>query len=239
MIRLIKLRVASKRMIVLRNNIAKKAKEQYDFGQCVAALDTLQQAIYFGDLPSRAHMAWILLGFRGVASNYAKAFELVKEGSYLGCFQCQGVLAYCHLNGLGCTNDAVIAHQLALGSYTEGSPYGQYALASTYNRTGYDVQSIIILLLAAVQNLADAQNSLGLMNSFGLGIAQDHTKALMWYTLAANQGHTIAILNVAHYYEVGIGVAVNKKEAKRWYLLGKAAGCTIATRQLDNLDISA
>ena len=45
---------------------------------------------------------------------------------------------------------------------------------------------------AANQGHLDAQFSVGLMCSKGLGVAKDDAKAVEWWKKAANQGHAIA-----------------------------------------------
>ena len=58
----------------------------------------------------------------------------------------------------------------------------------------------------------------------GLGVAQDYAEALRLFQLAAAQGHTLALFNVAYCYEEGQGVPKNKSEAIRWYRRAQAAG---------------
>jgi len=49
--------------------------------------------------------------------------------------------------------------------------------------------------LAAEQGNADAQNSLGAVYGYGLGVPQDNIAAYMWFNLAAAQGNEGAIKN--------------------------------------------
>jgi hypothetical protein len=95
--------VAAGLAAAVRDKVAKEAEELCASGQCATAVVPLQRAIYLGDLPSRALLAWLLLdGREGVAKDDNRAFELAGEGVRLGCYHCQGVVAYCYCWGRGC-----------------------------------------------------------------------------------------------------------------------------------------
>jgi TPR repeat protein len=49
--------------------------------------------------------------------------------------------------------------------------------------------------LAADQELAEAQLSLGVMYDQGRGVPQNYVEAYKWYALSAAQGNTIAVTN--------------------------------------------
>ena len=53
--------VAAGLAAALRDKVAKEAEELCASGQCAAAAVPLQRAIDFGDLPSRASKAWLLI----------------------------------------------------------------------------------------------------------------------------------------------------------------------------------
>ena len=170
-------------------------------GQCVAAMVCLNLAAARGHLPSRALMAHMLICYReGVAWDYRTAFELVVEGTRLGCHHCQGVMAFCYLHGFGCVIDEARSLELALESSGSGSGsrYGQYVLGRLYHHGAGGVaqdyaQALAFYRLAAAQNLDDAQYSLGVLYYVGLGVAQDYAEALRWYKLAAAQGDMHAL----------------------------------------------
>ena len=227
--------VASKRMAAVRDKAAKEAEELCALGQFVAAQVPLQLAIDLKHLPSRALKAWLhISGREGVAKNWKTAFELAEEGARLGCHLCQGVLAYCHLIGCGCTRDEAQSLELARESSGRGSRYGQLTLGALHLARD-DAQAVAFLRLAAAQGLDEAQNGLGGMHFHGHGVAQDFAEALRWWQLAAAQGHPTALYRVAHCYELGHGVRKNKAAAIRWYMRAKAAGNTYAAAQLRRL----
>jgi len=113
----------------VRDKVAKEAEELCASGQCAAAVVPLQRAIDWGDLPSRALKAWLLLeGREGIAEDCETAFELAEEGARLGCHHCQGVLAYCHWRAWGCEVDYARSLELTRESSGRGSRYGQHTL---------------------------------------------------------------------------------------------------------------
>ena len=98
-------------------------------GQCAAAMVQLGRSIKNGYLPSRALKAWLFIdGREGVAQDENGAFELVEEGTRLGC---QGVLAFCYFRSCGCKFNVSNWEQslsLARKSSGLGSRYGQVTL---------------------------------------------------------------------------------------------------------------
>ena len=238
MMRIIAMRVMSKSLPLVR---AKEAEELYALGQCAAAQGPLQKAIDFGDLSSRALKAWMLLiGREGVPKDCNGAFELVQEGSRLGCHHCQGVMAECYRwAARGVRNDK-LSLKLARNSSYLGSRYGQFVLGKLYENGGGGIawsnaQAVAFYRLAAAQNLDEAQCSLGNMYYDGLSVAQDYDEALQWHHLAAAKGHPDALFFVAASHEYGEGVPENKAEAIRWYGRAQAAGSPAAEDALQSL----
>jgi TPR repeat protein len=231
-------RVASKLMAAVRDKAAKEAEELCASGQCAAAVVPLQRAIHLGDLSSLALKALLHIhGREGVAVDRKRAFGLVEEGARLGCHHCQGVLAYCYLNGFGCNVDRARSLELARESSRKGSRYGQRTLGE-FHRWGLggvaqdSAQAVAFHRLAAAQGLDEAQYTLGNMYYCGFGVAQDDAEALRWYQLAAAQGDPGALHNVAFCHEHGRGVRKSKAAAIRWYKRAQAAGHPYAAGEL-------
>ncbi len=67
-------RVAAVLAAAVRDKVAKEAGELCASGQCAAAVVSLQRAIAFGDLPSRALKAWLIIeGREGVARDFIQS----------------------------------------------------------------------------------------------------------------------------------------------------------------------
>jgi TPR repeat protein len=214
------------------NKAGEEAEELCASGQCAAAAVALKLAVDLGHLPSRALMAHMLIdGREGVAQDCNRAFELVEQGARLGCHHCQGVLAFCCLDGLGCEVDKERSLELARESSRHGSRYGQCTLGDLYedeDGAGGIVrdraQAIALYRLAAAQNFDDAQYRLGGFYGYGIGVDQNHVEALRLLQLAAAQGHRLAMFLIAALYEYGEGTRKNKAAAIRWYKHAQAAG---------------
>jgi len=228
-------RVAAGLAAAVRDEVAKEAEELCASGRCGAAVVALQLAIDFGDSSSRALMAWLLIaGREGVSKERERGFELAEEGAGLGCYRCQGVLAYCYLFGYGCEEDEARSLELARESSGRGSRYGQVTLGELHHSGAGglaqdDDQAVAFWRLAAAQGLDAAQLSLGVMHRYGAeGLAKDNAQALALYRLAAAQGLDGAQGNLGHMYDNGEGVAQDYAEALRWYHLAAAQGHPMA-----------
>jgi len=234
-------RVAAGLAAAVRDKVAKEAKELCATGQCAAAVVPLQCAIDFGDLPSLALKASLLIdGREGVAMDHKRAFELVEEGTRLGCCHCQGVMATCYLNGFGCSKDGVRSLALARASAGEGSKYGQRTLGHLYQMGAGGVPqdyaaAVVQYRLAAAQGYDEAQNALGFLYYMGNGVAKGYAESLRWFKLAAAQGLSVAFCNVGVFYEEGYSVAADRAEAIRWYKRAAAAGFSGAAAALKRL----
>ncbi len=67
--------------------------------------------------------------------------------------------------------------------------------------------------LAAAQGDASAQDNLGYMFDYGLGVARDRAEALRLYRFSAAQGLADAQYNLGFVFENGQGVARDRAEA--------------------------
>lgn len=73
--------------------------------------------------------------------------------------------------------------------------------------------------LALLNGNASALHMVGLMYSTGIGgaVERDQARALLYYTFAANRGHTRAEMTVAHRHHAGIGTPKNCDVAAKYY----------------------
>ncbi|KAK3362636.1 hypothetical protein B0T25DRAFT_490706 [Lasiosphaeria hispida] len=73
--------------------------------------------------------------------------------------------------------------------------------------------------LAILNGNSSAQYMLGLMYSTGIGgaVEQDQARALLYYTFAADQGHTRAEMTVAHRHHAGIATPKSCENAVKYY----------------------
>ncbi|KAL2141497.1 hypothetical protein VTI28DRAFT_2371 [Corynascus sepedonium] len=73
--------------------------------------------------------------------------------------------------------------------------------------------------LASLNGNSSALYMIGMMYSTGIGgaVERDQARALLYYTFAANKGHTRAEMTVAHRHHAGIGTPKNCESAVRYY----------------------
>jgi TPR repeat protein len=234
-------RVAAAQVAATPEGLHAQAQALRAAGECAAAAALLEDAIGRGHVLSRADLADMLIdGREGVAMDHKRAFELVEEGTRLGCCHSQGVMARCYAGGFGCSKDAARSLALARASAGEGSKYGQRTLGYLYQMGEGGVAkdyaaAVAQYRLAAAQGYDWAQNNLGYMYGTGNGVALDYAEALRWYKLAAAQGIGVALDNVGWYYEKGLGVAADRAEAIRWYKRAAAAGDSVSADALKRL----
>jgi uncharacterized protein len=69
----------------------------------------------------------------------------------------------------------------------------------------------------ADQEDAGAQEHLGLMYLYGLGVPVDYAAALRWFHKAANQGYVPAQYALGDIYNLGRAAPKNYAEAMKWY----------------------
>ncbi|MCD8071397.1 MAG: sel1 repeat family protein, partial [Akkermansiaceae bacterium] len=62
-----------------------------------------------------------------------------------------------------------------------------------------------------------AQYDLARRYASGMGMQADMDSAVLWYGIAAEQGHAPAQFELACCYETGVGVGKNERKAAHWY----------------------
>ena len=67
---------------------------------------------------------------------------------------------------------------------------------------------------------AFAENNIGYLYEYGLGVRQSYVEAMAWYRKAANKNLAQAQFNIGTLYYYGYGVERNTREAVRWFRQG-------------------
>lgn len=124
--------------------------------------------------------------------------------------------------GRGVPLDEQEAFRLLKKSADLGHPSAMQSLGSMFlhgtSVVSKDVgKGVAWLKTAANQNLADAQNALGVLYADGSVVPVNTKEAVIWYQRAAEQGHAIAQANLAHMYRFGRGVKRELVTAYKWY----------------------
>ncbi len=95
-------------------------------------------------------------------------------------------------------------------------------------------------LVAKIRALADtgnpdAQYILGLLYYYGLGVQQDYTQSLKFYTQASSGGSVEAMNNLAQLYDCGAGVQRDPKKAVEYFEKAAMKGFPLAAYNLGTL----
>ncbi|MNE36201.1 Beta-lactamase HcpA precursor [compost metagenome] len=91
------------------------------------------------------------------------------------------------------------------------------------------------ILIAAREDVLDAQALLGQILLDGQGIAQDQPLAVRWFDIAARRGHVMARNMLGRCHEHGWGCAADASSAARHYRLAVTAGLDWAMYNYANL----
>ena len=126
--------------------------------------------------------------------------------------------------GRGVAKNEDEGQRLLKKSADQGHPRAMLALGTLYLQGSETIpqdvgKGVAWLKAAAGQNLADAQNVLGVLYSDGKQVPTNTKEAVMWYQRAADQGHAIAQANLAHMYRFGRGVKRELITAYKWYTI--------------------
>ncbi|MNP31593.1 Beta-lactamase HcpA precursor [compost metagenome] len=79
---------------------------------------------------------------------------------------------------------------------------------------------------------------MGWLHENGYGVPKDNSKAIEYYALAVEQGHSTGQHNLGYFYEQGIGVPKDENKAFEYYTLSAQQGDSNGQRKLGELHIS-
>ena len=155
-----------------------------------------------GDAVAKYALGEVL--FQVIPTDVPRALELFKESANLGFAQAQATLGGLHFRGLPgiLDKDEKLAISLLSESVKMKSLTGRFNLGMAYYN-GHGVardldKAVQWFELAVSQNFSDAQHSLGLLYINGAdGFASRPSRGLELLKLAAEQGHKLAIEQVA------------------------------------------
>ena len=223
----------------------------------VEAVHWYQLAADEGEAAAQFNLGLMYQDGHGVEQNYAKAFELFDLAAAQEYNAAYTSIGYLYSKGYGVEKNDDKAVQYYELAAEQDDPYGIYNLANNYDYgrgAEQDLTRAITLYQEVLQYgnpiyhqdiLISAARRLGQMHDEGIGVNQNHVKALeyyqqaadlndeyslgvlyesqqnfaeaiYWYRRAANEGIKSAMEKLVVIYEEGIGVSVNEEEAERW-----------------------
>ena len=130
------------------------------------------------------------------ASNYEKAFRLLKPFAEQGHAAVQAILGYMYTTGNGVPKDDAKAVYWYLKAAEQGNAKAQANFGGLYGQ-GVGVpkdaaKEVYWYRKAAEQGVAQAQGNLGAMYHNGVGVPEDYVQAYAWSSIAAAQGRGMA-----------------------------------------------
>ena len=179
-----------------------------------------------------------------VVKDLEKSFQYYSKGAELGDHTSKLLLSTFYKKGFVVEKDLEKAKALDQDAYdfyyekavAEDDREAQFRLGNFYFSgmplIGLDkdyIQAAEWYEKSAKNGLDHAQNNLGNMYAFGIGVGQNFEKAFYWYSQAAERMHLEAMSNVANFYYLGRGVEQNFDKAVAYHT--KAANLGYANSQ--------
>lgn len=134
-----------------------------------------------------------------------------------------------YLNAYLSPPDKPLTHEQLLKSAEKGDAESQYQMGLDYYRKGEKdpanySQAVAWYKKAALQGHPSAQNNLGVMYRYGLGVPKDALEAMKWYRLAADKD-SLSAYNVGKlYYYKTTGIPQSYPESMKWFQKAQKEG---------------
>lgn len=132
--------------------------------------------------------------------------------------------------------DLIAAMPLLRRAADAGNAEAQAAIGEILNQSDFGEEAIAYFRKSAAQGNADGQYDLGTMLAAGRGAPKNPTEARKWVLLAAEQGHQLAINELAQaYINGGLDIPDNSRqsaEALRWIRAAADNGYLTAMEKL-------
>jgi len=93
-------------------------------------------------------------------------------------------------------------------------------------------------LQSAQNGIAEAQNRMGYLYEYGLGVPQDFREAARYFNSAAEQKLAVSEYNLGHMYQYGQGVQQDLVSALMWFTLAAAKGDAEAKKRVEIVGMS-
>lgn len=191
-------------------------------------------------IDAKEYSAYLAFGDyeENVKKDLKAALVEYERGKDAGQIDCTLRTADFYLEGKGVAKDTARGLALLAKAAEAGNPIANYRLA-VQDLSG-DKPDLLVgyghLLKAASENLAEAQNELGLLYLSGKLSSADATAGIAWLTRAAQGGNAQAQNNLATLYERGAaGLTRNLENAGQLYSLAANQGNGPATLALARL----
>ncbi|MCE5294554.1 MAG: F-box/SEL1-like repeat protein [Chlamydiales bacterium] len=177
-----------------------------------------RKAAELGNIDAQVNLAALLL--------YSQPQESLKwalPAAKKGLARAQNLVGVLYYEVLDVRNE-IEAHYWFERAAQQGEKIAERNLGHLYRDKKDYCSAFHWLFKAAIQQDAEAQNSVGLLFYYGQGIYKDLEDAAKWFLLAAEQGHNAAQFNIGIAFYNGHGVGEDHAEAFKWLLLAAKQG---------------
>lgn len=205
----------------------------YGVGQNIdKALYWLNKAAEENHMQAFAELGDLYFCGKFVEKDLARAFHYYEQGSKVGDGLCKLQLAEFYELGTIVEKDIQKATQLYQEAYDcyyeEAAIYDDFDAQVRMGNFYFSGLPLLNIMpdynqavewyhKAAEKGSDHAQNNLGNMYAFGLGVPQDYEKAFHWYSQAARKMDLMALSNMANCYYLGRGVTRDYAQAAKYH----------------------
>jgi TPR repeat protein len=217
-------------------------------GAAIGELHLLQkrwQEAKNGDMTAQLKLAYYYEDFNWVEA--AKWYKMAATNKSLSGFEIRKLASLYERGGYGLEKDETEALKWYCDAYAadfeqrrqemlmQNDAEAHFRLGYNYSLCGVplaDAESVKWYTKAAEEGHAGAQNNLGLMYTFGNGVAKDEGEAAKWFAKSAEQDNPSAWVSMGRIYEYGEGLAQDDVKAVYWHLKAAEHGEVYAQRHL-------
>jgi TPR repeat protein len=121
-----------------------------------------------------------------------KMLEWYQKGARLGNTECERILGHVYFQGVGVERNLDTAMQYFEKAAAKGHAAAQNGVGRCHYEKGRYEEAFKWHTKSAAQGYATAEIKLGILYGDGLGVTKDISKAIEWYTKAAEKGVVIA-----------------------------------------------
>lgn len=186
------------------------------------AIEWYEKAANQGNAYSQNRLGVMYSNGLGTEEDKNKAFEWYTKAANQGNVSAQHALGLLYANGEGVEKDLDKAIEWYKKAVEQGNWLSFYSLAHCYVQNNNHQQLILLCEKVIADSKfkqtekASAMQMLGESYSKGNGVPKDISKAIEWYTKAANEGSTEAMYHLGLLYYDGTDISQDYAKAVEW-----------------------
>lgn len=180
------------------------------------AVEYYKKAVSRGNAEAQYALGSCYLSGEGISEDLAEAYNLIKLSADQGCLDAQGEMGFLYWQGIGVNANVKTAIEWYEKAAKKGHAFSQLQLGYAHLSGEDKYRAFNYFMKAAEQDVAEAQNMVGMCYKRGDGVNVDLKESVKWVRKAAENGDMYAQNNLADSYADGEGVAENVAESIKW-----------------------